>query len=230
MFEWDFVKLNKTIDSTALLEWYTSVEATYSKSKFNFLTCSNYIKQSVNEKFTTNKEGYEFIKTRNSLQGLSSYTLTWPIESEMPLPPPWAADLNQFPELLKYFDNQGNITKDIDYLSHGYLSQYLFGEWKNIVGWLGEYIYNPRITIHSPDYEMIPHTDDYIARLHIPITQDSSTFSWGKNWDRKYKLEPGNIYIINTKIPHGTQNFGNTPRANIMADIVPEKLERLLLL
>ena len=228
MLNEDFIVLKRKIDISALESWYNIIENEYSTCKFNFFRNVDLLKPSIGGKFTTSTDGYTFDSQRNDTKGLESYTLTWPVQTLSPLPPPWAANLDIFPELLTYFDKNGNPCRDIDYLTHNYLEQYNFGEWNNIISWLGKYIYNPRISIHTPGFVIKPHTDDYVARLHIPITNDGSIFCWGDNLEREYKFELGNVYIINSKLSHGTKNLGNTYRANLMADIVPDKLLELL--
>lgn len=225
--DWDVIQLNKTVDATALLDWFNTVEEKYLESKFNFFNNYKFLNTEDNT-FTTDTSGYKFDKTKNNLTGISSYTLSWLVQTKHPLPPPWAASLNIFPELRQFFNAEGKLVADIDYRLYQYLDHYMFGEWSNIVSWLKEYIYNPRVSIHSPSYIIKPHVDDYLARLHIPITTDDSIFCWGENLEREYKFKPGHIYIINSRLSHGTKNIGTTFRANIMSDLVIPNLEELI--
>jgi hypothetical protein len=220
--EWDFIILNKTINVDNLRNWYKEVSTNLDYLKFNFQTCTKYIKDSENGYFITDSKNYQW-KRKPYYEGLqNSWALTWPIERDVPLPPPWAANLTYFNELTEYFNKNGENIKDFDYSKNLYLTQYLFGEWEKISKKMEKYIFNPRITEHMPGHIIEPHVDGFIARLHIPITDDNSKFYWGDTWDREYKFEPGKIYIINPKVTHSTTNFGPVNRANIIADLYKE--------
>jgi len=226
--EWDIIILDKKIDVKNLQYWYNTVTSNLDHLKFNFLTCHEYIKESVNDKFTTDTNDYKWERSKKYEALINSWTLTWPTARNVPLPPPWASDLEFFTELKTHYDNDNNLVKDFEYNNNIYLTQYNFGEWKSIVEGIGNYIYNPRITQHMPELILYPHTDGYGARLHIPMTYDNSKFYWGEEWNREYNFEPGNVYIINSRVPHSTTNFSPTPRANIIADIRLDKFMDLV--
>lgn len=225
--DWDLIKLNKKIDVEKLRDWYVSVSNNVEYLKFNFNTGKKYTKESINNQFTTDTFNYKWSLDNINMLLQNSYTLSWFVEKDIPIPPAWAANIDFFPELNEFYNN-GELVKDFDYTKNVYLKQYIFGEWENIINWLKPYIYNPRITEHLTGHIIPLHTDGYIARLHIPMTIDNSKFYWGDNYDREYKLEPGCIYIINTQIKHGTTNFGPVTRANIIADIHENKICELL--
>lgn len=225
--KWDVIQLNKKVDATALLDWFTKVEQQYYNSKFNFTKDLKFLK-TQDSVLITDASGYKFDKTKNDLNGLSSYTLSWLTQTQNPLPPPWAASLDIFPELSQFYNIDGKLVVDVDYKLYQYLEHYMFGEWLTILSWLKEFIINPRVSIHEPSYVIKQHVDDYVARLHIPITTDDSLFCWGENLERDYKFHPGNVYLINSKCTHGTKNPGNTIRANLMADLHASKILTLL--
>ncbi len=221
---WDLIELNKSVDIVKLQEWYSYIEKNYNYLKFNFKVNLNLLSVHAQGIFNTDSLGSTFNVDRNEISGLSSYTLKWIVEKDIPLPPPWAVNLDIFSELKSYYNNDLKVI-DIDYDNYyskcNFLKQYYFGEFKNIFQLIENKIYNPRITIHSPNFNLNPHTDKaYIGRLHIPIINKDSLFCWGENLEREYKLELGKIYIINSKITHGTKN-GNDFRVNLMADIAP---------
>lgn len=226
--DWDLIKLHKTIDVEKLQEWYNTISKNLSHLKFNFATCSKYVKDTINDKFTTDTNNYKWSYEKVSIELQNSYTLTWWTEKDIPIPPPWASNLKYFPELEKYYDNEGNLKVDFDYSENIYLQQYMFGAWKDLSNCLKSYIFNPRISEHLPGHIIPLHTDGYIARLHIPITSDNSKFYWGDQYNREYKLERGCIYMINPKISHGTTNWGPTTRANILCDLYPDKIIDIL--
>lgn len=226
--DWDFIILKKKVNIDNLRKWYDVVVSELAYLKFNFSTCSDYVKASDNNHFITDTNNHEWERKQTYERLQNSWTLSWPIPRDIPLPPPWAANLNIFKELKKYYNDQGEIIKDFDYSEHMMLNQFMFGEWKNLYNDLKDYIYNPRITQHMPGHILDPHIDGLIARMHIPITDDNSKFYWGENWNREYKFEPGNIYIINSKIFHSTSNLGPVPRANILADLHELNIQDLL--
>ena len=55
-------------------------------------------------------------------------------------------------------------------------------------------------------------------------TNDKNVFCFGPNHERKYPMEAGKAYIINTHIHHGTLNEGTTERAHILARIQSDKM------
>ena len=74
------------------------------------------------------------------------------------------------------------------------------------------------VTDHTPGTKLITHQDspDKI-RIHIPIfTNDSS------NWiidGEEYHMDLGNIYIVNTTLPHSVENNGNTSRVHLYGKV-----------
>jgi uncharacterized RmlC-like cupin family protein len=60
------------------------------------------------------------------------------------------------------------------------------------------------------------------------MTYDNSKFYWGEKWNREYNFEPGNVYIINSRVAHSTTNFSPTARANIISDIRNDKFMDLV--
>jgi hypothetical protein len=226
--DWDLITLDQKINIKELNSWYDDVSSRLSYLKFNFQESPQYIKQSINDMFITNTNDYQLQRKKHYELLQNSWTLSWPTFRDVPLPPPWAANLDYFTELEEYFDSQGNFIKDFDYTTYKLLPQFLYGAWKDIAELLNYYIFNPRITEHMPGHILDIHTDGYIGRLHIPMTKDNSKFYYGDAWDREYKLEPGNIYIINSRIPHGTSNLGPTKRANIIADLHVDKIMGLI--
>lgn len=227
--DWDLIVLNKKIDSEKLLDWYNTVESTLSDNKCNLHKNRDLLKGY--DKYYTGKErDYVYDVKAGPLQYLNSYQLTWPVQRSGPLPPPWACNIDLFSELKQYVDSENEIDKDIDYNNWVYLNQYLFGEFNSILEDFGyRYFRNVRIAQHLDGCELPIHTDGYPVRMHIPITSDNSYFYWGENKERQYKLLPGNIYVINTKLPHSTSNHGPT-RANIIFDLDPNDISEFLCL
>lgn len=224
--DWDLIELNKTVDPDGMLRWYGSIEETMTALKFNFRNNLDLIQNKISQRFLTDADGSFFDAKRDEFEGVSSYSLKWIIQRKQPLPPPWAANTDIFDELLPYKDNTSLIDVNYDnfYSKTEYLEWYMFGEFKRMIDeWGSDVFYNPRISVHHPGTNLKAHKDKaYIGRVHIPITHDDSLFCWGENLERKYKLKPGNIYFINSRVTHGTITE-KVFRANFMADVVPGK-------
>ena len=71
------------------------------------------------------------------------------------------------------------------------------------------------ISVHPPGVEINQHIDnDEYYKIHIPLfSNDRSYFSFGKE---KNVMEPGKIYLVETKYMHGTCNAGNSDRVHIL--------------
>lgn len=232
--DWDYIVLNKKVDKELIQQYWRDVYRDYSYLRFNFVEHSQYTKapetQGSGLGYRTNESDDKF---HNVLLGdkrkISSFTLSWPVERDIPLPPPWACDIEQFPELSQFIGEDNTIKKDIVHDDFKMLKQYMFGEFKNIYDdWGKDFLVNTRITMHHPECVVPLHTDGYVTRIHIPMTMDSSLFYWGECWDRSYHWEPGNIYLINSHITHSTTNFGPNIRANLLASIEDNKVLDLL--
>ena len=82
------------------------------------------------------------------------------------------------------------------------------------------------VTLHAPGTKLITHQDqpDKI-RMHIPIhTNDQS------NWiidGKKYHMEPGWAYLVNTTLPHSVENAGNSVRVHLYGKIWTEDVQRI---
>lgn len=232
---WDYIVLNKKVDSTKIQKYWNDVYTDLSHLRFNFVDNQSLIKEP--EHIDNNTIGYRTNRSDDKFHNvtlgdkrkISTYTFAWPTQRDIPLPPPWAANINVFPELNEFVGIDNTIKKDID--PHGFvmLDQYMFGEFKNIwEDWGKDFLVNTRITMHEPEMVVPLHTDGYLTRIHIPMTIDNSLFYWGECWDRGYHWEPGNIYLINSHITHSTTNFGPYIRANILASVDDDKILDLL--
>jgi hypothetical protein len=80
------------------------------------------------------------------------------------------------------------------------------------------------IAAHPPNTKIDLHTDtDNFVKVHIPIiTNDQSYFVFE---DENFNLEVGHAYLINTSIPHGTNNLGNTDRVHFIFKIPVSEID-----
>lgn len=71
------------------------------------------------------------------------------------------------------------------------------------------------IAVHPPGIEIAQHIDnDEYFKIHIPlITNPSAYFIFGES---KHVMLPGTMYLVETKLPHGTCNYGTTDRVHLI--------------
>jgi hypothetical protein len=68
---------------------------------------------------------------------------------------------------------------------------------------------------HPPGTRIDLHPDnDEFLKIHIPI--ETNPDAWFFFEDEKFNLEVGSAYMINTAIPHGTDNLGITDRVHLL--------------
>jgi hypothetical protein len=88
------------------------------------------------------------------------------------------------------------------------------------------------ITVHGPGAIIEFHTDDEIflseehIKIHLPI--ESNNNSYFQYDDEEFVLEPGHAYLVNTTIPHGTDNRGTTERAHMIFKVPVSAVDDIL--
>jgi hypothetical protein len=71
------------------------------------------------------------------------------------------------------------------------------------------------ITGHPSKTKIDLHPDnDNFLKIHIPIVTNPD--AWFFFEDEKFNLEAGSVYMVNTALPHGTENLGSTDRVHMM--------------
>jgi len=83
------------------------------------------------------------------------------------------------------------------------------------------------ISAHPPATKIDLHEDnDEFIKVHIPIfTNNDAYFIINEN---RYNLLEQNIYLINTSLPHGTLNLGNSDRVHLIFKIPVNYVETFL--
>ena len=88
------------------------------------------------------------------------------------------------------------------------------------------------ITVHGPGAQIEFHTDDELflpeehIKIHIPIeSNDKSYFQYDRE---NIVMEPGSVYLVNTTIPHGTDNQGQTERAHMIFKVPVSAVDDIL--
>jgi len=115
-----------------------------------------------------------------------------------------------------------NISKDkLDYyrdteLVLGYIKE-LKNKFKTSTQW--------SIAGHPPGTKISKHTDssEYL-KIHIPIQTNTRSFFIFD--DEKVVFVPGKVYLVNTSMPHGTENLGDTDRIHLFFKVLASDYER----
>jgi len=83
------------------------------------------------------------------------------------------------------------------------------------------------ISAHPPGSRIDLHSDnDEFLKIHIPIETNSD--AWFFFEGEKFNLEVGSAYMINTVVPHGTDNLGTTDRIHLIFKIHKDDIDTIL--
>lgn len=207
--EWDLIKLETKLDVSQLQDWYYSFINTFSHLRFD-TSMTEYIDP---------KKVSIFMENIQSGNNLSSYTLGWPCDRDVPLPPISMGNTDLFPELIG----------QLSYKDFKILEKFNTGYIKIIHDMLGDDVCTLlRLSIHGKNSSIGDHTDGPSSiKIHIPIlTNEHAYFYFGKDIKQSYVLEPGYMYIVNAHITHSTNNLGNSDRVHLYME--PTNLNQLL--
>lgn len=83
------------------------------------------------------------------------------------------------------------------------------------------------ISCHPPNTFIDTHTDnDEFIKIHIPIkANNNSYFIFG---EEKHNLQVGHAYLVNTTLPHSTNNLGDSDRCHLIFKIHPEDIDNII--
>jgi hypothetical protein len=80
---------------------------------------------------------------------------------------------------------------------------------------------------HPPGTKIDLHLDnDEFLKIHIPIKTNPD--AWFCFEDEQFNLEAGSAYMINTAIPHGTDNLGTTDRIHLIFKFSASDIDTIL--
>ncbi len=83
------------------------------------------------------------------------------------------------------------------------------------------------IAAHPPGTSIDLHTDnDEFVKVHIPILTNKESYFCFE--DEKIHLEVGKAYLINTTLPHGTINNGDTDRIHFIFKIPTSSINEII--
>jgi aspartyl/asparaginyl beta-hydroxylase len=81
--------------------------------------------------------------------------------------------------------------------------------------------YNRMLSVVMPNHVIDPHVDaqplEWITRVHVPLVTNEQAVTITNN--KRYHLEVGKAYLVNTRIEHAVRNDGTTPRIHFMFDV-----------
>ena len=102
----------------------------------------------------------------------------------------------------------------------------IFGFGKKIVEAFPE-VRQTGIAGHPPGTKIQLHPDnDEFLKIHIPIKTNPK--AWFFFEDEKFNLEVGSAYLINTILPHGTFNEGDTDRVHLIFKFPTKLVDEIL--
>lgn len=102
----------------------------------------------------------------------------------------------------------------------------VFGFGKKIVDTFPE-VRQTGIAGHPPGTKIQLHPDnDEFLKIHIPIKTNPN--AWFFFEDEKFNLEIGSAYLVNTILPHGTYNEGDTDRVHLIFKFPTSLVDEIL--
>jgi hypothetical protein len=208
---WDVIELDLQIDKTLIEEYYKILTTDLAGFCFDF-NSKEYIRPEIYETFK--KDG----RMGNYLGNVGAWSVSWPVERDIPCPSKSQANLEKYPELQKY---DIEAAKTDFYYDCKPQKKYMFGLLEKLYEKLTEKALRQiLIAKHPAGLKVNIHTDSAAKKIHIPLyTNKDATFVFGENGERSYQMEVGKIYIINPLVPHGTINDGNTDRVHLLSRI-----------
>lgn len=109
-------------------------------------------------------------------------------------------------------------------------TELIFGFGKKIIDTFPS-VKQTNITTHAPGTIIEFHIDKELelephVKIHFPIETNTSSFFQFD--EEEFHLEVGYAYLVNTSIPHGTNNKGTTERAHLIFKIPVSKIDEIL--
>lgn len=220
--DWDVIELKFTIDKTLAEDYINYLETTLSHLCFSFES-KDFLRPEIYESFKT--QG----RVGNYVGNVAAWTISWPVNRDIPCPSKRQANLEKYPELKKYdldlsvadfyYDC---ITQDI--YRYGLLSKL---EEKLTIKGMRQLM----VAKHFPGLRVMTHIDGPAKKIHIPLkTSPTAYFTFGDAGERKYNLEVGKAYLINTNISHGTENLGEISRSHLLSRVDSDFLEEFVMI
>jgi hypothetical protein len=204
--DWDLIKLNITVDATALMDWVNVLQTQHRDSIWTF-DRFDLVDEEKMEYFVSQRDKL-LVRTEESIP--EQWTLQWSYQRDGVLPFKGLANRNLYPEVYQpEFDATWNQNQ----------TKYEFGSWKRYYEALGPDVFTVARLVRFPkNCGLNTHVDvgpnqPYLIRMHtLPSIGPNHYFSCGDDPNdptRQYKMEAGCSYLLNTGIPHRAINYDN---------------------
>lgn len=215
-YDWDIIELDINIDHSSMLDWYNTILENYGDAQFN-ISKTELVDEKLKDRLST------FAKEK--LWGFpKQWTLQWSVLRDDAIPFRYLADPKQFPEILQ---------DDFDEKFNTFLPQYYFGGFKDLVDMFGEGAWEvSRLVQLDKDTGLKKHIDidppKFLPRMHYQIKYTPNACWWfGENMERKYTLEQGKLYIMNTAVLHTAKNEDNEPWVMLHSNPTDSAIDKL---
>lgn len=214
--DWDIVELDFSINTDALENYYNTLKTELNHFNFSF-NSKEYLKPEIYETYKQKQ------RVGNYAGNIQGWTISWPVDRDIPCPSRSQANIDMYPELQ-------NLSKQDFYNNSTPQEKYKFGILNSLMDALSmSALRQMLIALHPPGLVVNTHVDGEVKKLHIPFyTNSDAVFTFGENKERKYHMELGKGYIINTLVPHGTENLGSTERVHLLSRVDNDFMQSLL--
>jgi hypothetical protein len=196
--DWDLIKLNITFDTTSAMTWVKEVEEKNQDCIWKWTEAAPYVDEDLLKHLNAwvSKQ-----LEKSETQEPEQWALQWSYQRDGVLPFEALASKKVYPEVA-----------DPNFLQiwNQNLEKYMFGFWKKYYDALGETVFPVSRLVKFPKgCGLGPHIDtgpdqQFLIRMHtIPDLGPEHYFAFGKKSEqRRYYLEPGCTYLLNTGVPH----------------------------
>jgi len=214
--DWDIIELKATFDPAKMHSYYMHLKDNLSHLEFSF-TSQQYLRQDIYEQYKN------YGSVGNYLGNISGWSISWPVDRDIPCPSKSQANQDMYPEIRELDEKEF-------YEQSKPMEHYKFGVLNEIIDTFGPRALRQMLmAVHPPGLMVNTHTDGLVRKLHIPFyTNPDAVFVFGENRERVYPMEVGKAYIINTLVPHGTENLGDTERVHLLSRIDLDYVPRML--
>lgn len=215
--DWDIIELNFTIDKDLAYDYIIQLE-----TRLNYLCFTYESKEYIKD------ETYESFKSYgcvgNYIGNVAAWTISWPKNRDIPCPSKRHAALEKYPELKKY-----DLDLSVADFYYDCITQdiYKFGLLEKLDKLLTiKATRQLMVSKHFPGLRVMNHVDGPAKKIHIPLkTNPNAYFVFGNNRERKYNLEVGKAYLLNTNTIHGTENISDDYRSHMLCRVDSDFLD-----
>jgi hypothetical protein len=215
-YNWDIIELNIDINHLEVRDWFNIVSEKFGNMQFN-VSKTELMKPEIRDRMKEFQEQHLWGTPKQ-------WTLQWSVQRDDAIPFRYIADPAQYPEILEDdFDKKFNTP----------LEQYYFGGFKKLVELLGDGAWEvARLVQLDKDTGLKKHVDiqppQFLPRMHYQIEYTQNAAWWfGENMERKYVLENGKLYIMNTAVLHTAKNEDDLPWVMLHSNPTDDAINKL---